>query len=36
VVSRILQATDKQSVLQRLKSEITAKIRLNPHAKGRL
>ena len=33
VVSRILQATDKQSVLQRLKSEITAKIRLNPHAK---
>jgi small GTP-binding protein len=35
VVSRILAATDKQSVLERLKAEINAKIRLNPHAKSR-
>ncbi len=33
VVSRILAATDKQSVLQRLKAEIQSKIRLNPYAK---
>ncbi len=33
VVSRILQATDKQSVLQRLKSEINAKLHLNPYGK---
>ena len=32
VVARILAATDKQSVLERLKSEINAKIRLNRHA----
>jgi small GTP-binding protein len=32
VVSRILQATDKQSVLERLKAEINAKIHLNPYA----
>ncbi len=32
VVSRILQATDKQSVLERLKTEINAKIHLNPYA----
>jgi uncharacterized protein (DUF697 family) len=34
VVSRILQSTDKQSVLERLKTEITAKIRINPYAKN--
>ncbi len=34
VVSRILEATDKQSVLERLKSEISAKIHLNPYAKN--
>ena len=33
VVSRILEATDKQSVLARLKAEINAKLRLNPYAK---
>lgn len=33
IVKRILAATDKQSVLARLKKEINAKIRLNPHAK---
>lgn len=33
VVSRILQATDKQSVLERLKAEINAKLHLNPHAR---
>lgn len=33
VVSRILDATDKQSVLERLKSEINAKLRLNKYAK---
>ena len=34
VVNRILQATDKQSVLQRLKAEINAKLHLNPYAKN--
>ncbi len=34
VVSRILEATDKQSVLQRLKAEISAKLRINKYAKG--
>ncbi|MEX0678247.1 MAG: GTP-binding protein [Pirellulales bacterium] len=34
VVTRILEATDKQSVLERLKSEINAKLRLNKYAKG--
>lgn len=34
VVSRILEATDKQSVLARLKSEINAKLHLNPYAKS--
>ncbi len=34
VVNRILQATDKQSVLERLKAEINAKLHLNPHAKS--
>jgi small GTP-binding protein len=34
IVKRILAATDKQSVLQRLKKEINAKIRINPHAKS--
>ncbi len=34
VVSRILQATDKQSVIERLKAEINAKIRVNPYAKN--
>jgi small GTP-binding protein len=34
VVSRILQSTDKQSVLERLKAEINAKLHLNPHAKS--
>ncbi|HEX3727554.1 MAG TPA: GTP-binding protein [Pirellulales bacterium] len=33
VVRRILDATDKKSVLERLKSEINAKLHLNPHAK---
>ncbi len=33
IVKRILDATDKQSVLERLKKEISAKIRVNPHAK---
>jgi small GTP-binding protein len=33
IVARILEATDKQSVLERLKKEINAKIRLNPHAR---
>ncbi len=33
VVSRILEATDKQSVLARLKAEISAKLRLNPYAR---
>ena len=32
VVHRILAATDKQSVLERLKREINAKIHLNPYA----
>ena len=32
VVTRILDATDKESILQRLKSEIKKKIRLNPYA----
>jgi small GTP-binding protein len=32
VVARILEATDKQSVLERLKTEINAKLRLNRHA----
>jgi uncharacterized protein (DUF697 family) len=32
VVTRILDSTDKQSVLQRLKGEISQKIRLNRHA----
>jgi small GTP-binding protein len=34
VVTRILQATDKKSVLERLKAEISKKIRSNPHAKS--
>ena len=34
VVTRILQATDKQSVLERLKKEIHAKLRLNKYARG--
>jgi small GTP-binding protein len=34
VVSRILAATDKESVLERLKSEINAKLRLNKYSKG--
>jgi small GTP-binding protein len=34
VVARILEATDKQSVLERLKAEINAKLRLNRYAKG--
>ncbi len=34
IVKRILAATDKQSVLERLKKEINAKITVNPHAKG--
>ena len=33
VVTRILEATDKQSVLERLKAEINAKLRLNKYAK---
>lgn len=33
IVTRILQATDKQSVLENLKTEIKKKIRLNRHAK---
>ena len=33
VVTRILQTTDKQSVLERLKAEIKKKIRLNKHAR---
>jgi small GTP-binding protein len=33
VVARILEATDKQSVLERLKAEINAKLRLNKYAK---
>lgn len=33
VVARILQATDKQSVLERLKAEINAKLQLNKYAK---
>ena len=32
VVRRILQTTDKQSVLERLRAEITKKIRINRHA----
>ena len=32
VVTRILQTTDKQSVLERLRAEITKKIRINRHA----
>ena len=32
VVTRILQATDKQSVLERLQAEISRKIRINRHA----
>ena len=35
VVSRILQNTDKKSVLQRLQAEIKKKIRLNPHARSK-
>ncbi len=34
VVTRILDATDKQSILERLKDEIKQKIRLNPYAEG--
>jgi small GTP-binding protein len=34
VVTRILQATDKKSVLERLKSEINAKLHLNPYSKS--
>ncbi len=34
VVSRILEATDKQSVLQQLKNEINGKLRLNIYAVG--
>ncbi|MEX2115201.1 MAG: GTP-binding protein [Pirellulales bacterium] len=34
IVKRILEATDKQSVLERLKKEINAKIHVNPHAKS--
>jgi GTPase len=34
VVTRILQATDKKSVLERLQAEIKRKIRINRHAKG--
>jgi hypothetical protein len=34
VVARILQATDKKSVLERLKAEINAKLHLNPYAKS--
>ncbi len=34
IVKRILEATDKQSVLERLKKEINAKIKVNPHAKS--
>ncbi|HEY2895352.1 MAG TPA: GTP-binding protein [Pirellulales bacterium] len=33
VVARILEATDKRSVLERLKSEINAKLHLNPYAR---
>jgi hypothetical protein len=33
VVRRILQETDKSSVLEQLKSEIRAKMHLNPHAR---
>jgi small GTP-binding protein len=36
VVRRILQETDKSSVLEQLKHEIKAKMHLNPHAGGRL
>ena len=32
VVTRILENTDKESVLQRLKEEIKKKISLNPYA----
>jgi len=32
VVSRILETTDKQSILERLKDEIRKKIRINPYA----
>ena len=32
VVTRILDSTDKESILQRLKDEIKKKIRLNPYA----
>jgi hypothetical protein len=35
VVHRILRETDKTSVLERLKEEIRAKMRLNPHARSR-
>jgi small GTP-binding protein len=35
VVSRILENTDKQSVLERLQSEIKKKIRINKHAERR-
>ncbi len=35
VVTRILAATDKQSVLERLKAEINAKLRLNKYAKDK-
>jgi len=34
VVARILEATDKQSVLEHLKAEISAKMRLNKYAQG--
>jgi uncharacterized protein (DUF697 family)/ethanolamine utilization protein EutP (predicted NTPase) len=34
VVHRILQETDKTSVLERLKEEIRAKMHLNPHARS--
>ena len=34
VVTRILQATDKKSVIERLQAEIRRKIRINPHAGG--
>ncbi|MCA9247544.1 MAG: GTP-binding protein [Planctomycetales bacterium] len=35
VVTRILDTTEKESVLRRLKEEIKAKIRLNPYADGK-
>ncbi len=35
VVRRILDETDKQSVLQQLRSEIKRKLQINPHAAGK-